>query len=112
MITKPTQKKLRQKRVSRVRAKIVGTNKCPRMCITRSHYAISVELIDDEAKKVLKSARISGKNTDAAQKLGKNIVEKLAELKIKNVVFDRSGYRYHGVIKTLADTVREGGITI
>ncbi|KPJ54920.1 50S ribosomal protein L18 [Parcubacteria bacterium DG_72] len=97
----------RIRRHKKVRAKIKGTNKVPRLCVFRSNKYIYVQLIDDETGKTLASASSELKKAD---KVGKDIAKKAEELKIKKVVFDRGGYKYHGRIKALADAAREAGL--
>jgi large subunit ribosomal protein L18 len=69
-------------------------------------------LVDDEKHATIGFSNIKGKNATSGSALGKSLVEVCKKQKIKQLVFDRGGYRYHGVIKQIADTVREGGITI
>ena len=108
----------RQKRRYRIRKKISGSAQKPRLSIYRSNRDIYVQLIDDANGVTLASA--SSKQADiAAQKVnkveksklvGSAIAKKLVELGIKDVVFDRSGYIYHGRIKAVAEGAREGGV--
>ena len=97
----------RYRRHKRVRAKVFGTAKVPRLCVFRSLKHIYVQLIDDEKGKTLAAAK--GKLSDAC-KVGKLIGQKALEKKIKKVVFDRGGYKYHGRVKALAEGAREGGL--
>jgi large subunit ribosomal protein L18 len=73
-----------------------------------------VQLIDDTTQKTVLSANTvkeeKGANREAAKWVGKLVAEKAVQQNIKNVVFDRSGYCYHGVIKEIADAAREGGL--
>jgi len=106
---------LRKHRKKRIRKKVNGTAKRPRICIFRSNRAIYVQLIDDEQDKVLTQAdsRKVSKNPatmEAAEKTGKEIAKKLKELKITQAVFDRGGYKYHGKVKALAEAIRKEGI--
>ncbi|HFC76624.1 MAG TPA: 50S ribosomal protein L18 [Candidatus Moranbacteria bacterium] len=101
-------KRLHRKR--RIRAKISGTKKCPRLSVFRSLRGLSVQIIDDENGKTILSANTKEATVDGAKKVGKNISEKCVKAKIQKIVFDRSGYKYHGKIKALADEVRKGGI--
>jgi len=112
--------KKRYRRHKRVRAKIFGTAKRPRLCIFRSAKHIYAQLIDDEKGKTLAAASDSGikrtklktKKTkaDKAKEVGKLIAEKAKTKKIEKVVFDRGGYQYHGRVKALAEGAREGGL--
>ena len=108
----------RQKIRYRIRKKISGTATKPRLCIFRSNTEIYAQLIDDENNKTLASA--SSKDKDiVAQKVNKSekgklvgaaIARKAADLGLKDVVFDRGGYLYHGRVKAVADGAREGGL--
>jgi len=108
------QRKLRRQR--RVRAKISGTAKKPRLCVFRSNNHIYVQLIDDVLKKTILSASDEklkrGKKTKVvlAKEIGKTIAEKSLEKKIEKVVFDRGPYKYHGRIKAVAEGAREAGL--
>lgn len=101
-------------RKKRVRAKISGNAIRPRISVFRSLKSIYVQLINDETGNTLASASslILGikPNMEGAAKVGKAIADKCKELKIEEVVFDRSGYRYHGRIKALADEMRKEGL--
>jgi len=106
--------KNRLHRKRRIRAKISGTTKCPRLAVFRSLTGLYVQLIDDEKGNTILSAsskEISAKSTvGGAKKVGKIIAEKCVKAKIKKLVFDRSGYKYHGKVKALADEIRKDGI--
>lgn len=101
--------KQRKRRHSRVRAKIKGTSKVPRLCIFRSNKYIYAQLIDDEKGAVLGLSR-EKKSVRSASKAGKSIAEKAKSKKIEKVVFDRGGYKYHGRVKAVAEGVRKGGL--
>lgn len=105
---------LRLRRKKRIRAKVTGTAERPRLSVHRSLRSLSVQLIDDDAGKTIAAASLKeakGKHTvEGASKLGKLIAEKAKKVKIEAVVFDRSGYKYHGRVKALADAAREGGL--
>ena len=103
----------RLKKRIRIRKSIEGTGKRPRLCVFRSNKNIYAQIVDDVDRKVLASAsslKLKGCNKDVATEIGKLIAKKAKDNKIKNVVFDRSGYLYHGRIKALADAAREGGL--
>ena len=108
------QRKIR--RHKRVRAKISGTSKVPRLCVFRSDKHIYAQLIDDQKGKTLVSANDlkvkAGKNKkmEGAKEVGKLIAQKAQVLKVEKVVFDRGGYQYHGKVKALAEGAREGGL--
>ena len=117
MISKIDRKATRQRRHIRVRRKISGTPECPRLCVYRSNSNIYAQIIDDVAGNTLVSASTLDKevktkhaNKEAAKEVGTLIAKKAAEKKIKQVVFDRGGYIYHGVVKELAEAAREGGL--
>ena len=107
-------KKSRIKRRKRIRAKISGTAACPRLSVFRSAKHIYAQIIDDEAGKTLCSAstmeKSFGGNAEAAKKVGLALAEKAKAAGISDVVFDRSGYVYHGRVAALADGAREGGL--
>lgn len=116
MITKPDKNKVRQTRHARVRRKISGTAECPRLNVFRSNKNIYAQLIDDVAGVTLASASTLDENVSDATKLeqaaavGKAIAEAAKAKNISTVVFDRSGYLYHGRIQALADAARENGL--
>lgn len=112
MITTPSKKTIHNKRVARIRTIVKGTAVRPRLSVFRSNRALIVQLIDDAAHTTLFGFRANGKNTASAKDVGKRVVEMLKKKHIKEVVFDRGGYKYHGGIKALADTLREGGMTV
>ena len=109
-------KKSKEKRKLRVRGKVFGTSQKPRLSVFRSNKNIRAQLIDDENRVTLVSAESTshkGKTkTEVASEVGKELAKKALEKKIKSVVFDRSGYRYHGRVKALADGAREGGLKL
>lgn len=102
--------KKRLHRKKRIRSKISGTEKCPRFSVFRSLKRIYVQIIDDEKGKTILAISSKEATIDGAKKIGKIISEKCIKANIKKIVFDRSGYKYHGKIKALADEVRKSGI--
>ena len=116
MISKPDKKKLRLKRHKRIRGKISGTAERPRLSIFRSNKNIYAQLIDDVAGVTLASASTLDENVSDATKVeqaaavGKAIAEAAKAKNISTVVFDRSGYLYHGRVQALADAARENGL--
>jgi large subunit ribosomal protein L18 len=102
-------KNKRGKRRVRIRSKIKGTAERPRLSVFRSHKHIYAQLIDDVVGETLAAASGEG-NISAASKVGEELAEKALELGIKEVVFDRGGYKYHGRVKALAEAAREGGL--
>ena len=107
----------RLKRHKRVRGKISGTPERPRLCVYRSTNYIYAQIIDDVNGVTLASASTMekgfegfGGNKEAAAKVGKAVAAKALEKGISEVVFDRSGYLYHGRVKELAEAARKGGL--
>ena len=107
----------RDRRHKRVRKKISGTAERPRLCVFRSNSNIYVQIIDDVAGNTLVSASTLDKeiktkksNKEAAKEVGTLIAKRAIDKKITEVVFDRSGYIYHGVVKELAEAARENGL--
>lgn len=112
MLTRMSKKTIHNKRVARIRAKVRGTASRPRLSVFRSNTAITIQIIDDGAKKTLYTYRSTGKNNAVAKTVGEKVVEFATAHNIKTLVFDRGGYKYHGSIKVIADSVRAGSITI
>ncbi len=117
MITKTDRKLTRERRHIRVRRKISGTSECPRLCVYRSNKNLFVQIVDDVKQTTLVSASTLDKeiktkhaNKDAAKEVGTLIAKRALEKDIKNVVYDRGGYVYHGVVKELAEAAREAGL--
>lgn len=117
MVKKPDKNTARLKRHARVRKKISGTAARPRLNVFRSTKHIYAQLIDDVAGVTLASASSMekgfegfGGNKGAAKKVGMAIARKAQEKGISEIVFDRSGYIYHGRVKELAEGAREGGL--
>lgn len=92
-------------RKKRIRAKIFGTSKRPRLAVFKSNKYIYGQIIDDEKGHTL----VSEYGADAKE-VGAKLGDEAKKAKIKKVVFDRGGYRYHGRIKSLAEVVREKGL--
>ncbi len=118
MIKKIDRKLERERRHKRVRTKISGTAERPRLCVFRSNSNLYVQVIDDEKATTLvqastldKEIKTKHSNKEAAKEVGALIAKKALEKNIKEVVFDRGGYIYHGVVKELAEAAREGGLT-
>ena len=99
-----------------IRKKIHGTKVKPRVSVYRSNRHIFVQAIDDDSGVTLCSASdIEAdvkRNAEGAATVGEKLAEKLKKEKIKEAVFDRNGFVYHGLIKSLADGVRKGGIKV
>ncbi len=111
--------KNRIKRQKRIRAKIVGNSARPRLTVFRSNAHIVLQVIDDTLGKTLievsdlgKDSKIKGTKTERAVEVAKILLAGLKKQKIVALVFDRSYYKYHGRIKAVAETLREGGIKL
>jgi len=103
----------------RIRKKISGTAEKPRVAVFRSNKQIYAQVVDDNKGVTIlsvssKEKEVAGqtglKKTEQAKLVGKSLAEKCKEKGIENVVFDRSGYKYHGRVKSLAEAAREGGL--
>lgn len=104
----------------RVRAKVSGTPECPRLSVFKSNKHVTLQLIDDHNGVTLVGfatnsaavvSQVKGKPaTEAAKILGAEIAKAATEKGITKAVFDRGGYRYHGVVKAAAEGAREGGL--
>jgi len=125
-----TKKQKKQRRHKRVRSKVFGTVGRPRLCVFRANKHIYVQLIDDNSGKTILSAsdielkkRSSFESKKPENKewkknrkivfgyeVGRLIAKKAIEKKIKEVVFDRGGYKYHGRVKAVAEGARDGGL--
>ena len=109
--------RLRRAKSTRSHIRVLGV---PRLSVLRTGQHLYAQLFTADGAKVLASAATveadvmaglkSGKNAEAAAKVGKMIAERAKAAGIEKVAFDRSGYRYHGRIKALADAAREGGL--
>lgn len=117
MVKKLDRAEARVKRHRRVRAKISGTAECPRLNVFRSSKHIYAQLIDDtngvtlaSASSLSKEFESNGSNKEGAREVGKLIAKAATDKGISEVVFDRSGYIYHGRIQELAEGAREGGL--
>ncbi|MBU0976440.1 MAG: 50S ribosomal protein L18 [Patescibacteria group bacterium] len=104
----------RAKRQKRIRKKIKGTDTKPRMNVFRSNKHIYAQAVDDVSRKTLASESdlklTKGKKADKAKIVGEKLGEKLNKKGIKELCFDRSGYRYHGRVKALAEGLRKKGV--
>jgi len=109
---------VRFKRKRRIRAKVEGTSERPRLSVFRSNRYLYVQLVDDAKGRTLVSAsgveeELKGKvksTMEGAKALGSLVAKRALAKNISQVVFDRSGYLYHGRIKALADAARESGL--
>lgn len=106
------------RRHKRVRAKVKGTSERPRLSVFRSNRGVFAQLVDDVAGKTLVSAGMEkggakkkkGTKTELAHDAGVALAKKALEKKIAKAVFDRGGYRYHGIVKAVADGARKEGL--
>ncbi|MBU0991766.1 MAG: 50S ribosomal protein L18 [Proteobacteria bacterium] len=114
-----SRKDIRKKRKIRIRKKIFGTQEKPRLCVFRSASHVYAQIIDDTKGETLTSASSLEKEFDSGEKtnktakavkIGKAIAERALEKGIKNVVFDRNGFLYHGRIKAVSEGAREAGL--
>ena len=120
MITKESRSAIREKKHLKIRNRFSGTAERPRLAVFRSNNHIYAQIIDDTVGKTLVAASTLEKavksevektnNVDAAAYLGKVIAERATAAGIKEVVFDRGGFVYHGKIQALADAAREAGL--
>ncbi len=107
----------KERRHCRVRAKISGTAERPRLSVFRSLTHVYAQLIDDEKSRTILSARDTevkeGKTkTEKAILVGKLLAQKAGEKGIKQAVFDKGAFKFHGRVKGVADGAREGGLKI
>ncbi len=117
MFKKADRKEQRERRHLRVRKKISGTTERPRLCVYRSEKNIYAQIVDDVAGRTLVAASSVekgfeklGSNKEGAKLVGEAIAKRALENGIKDVVFDRGGYIYHGRVKELAEGAREAGL--
>ena len=108
----------REKRHERLRLTLSGTTERPRLAVYRSLNQIYAQLIDDSVGRTLASASsletglrvTSGTKTEHAKQVGRLLAERARAAGVKQVVFDRAGFRYHGRVRALADAAREAGL--
>jgi len=122
MIKKPSRAVARKKRHYRMRRNLSGTAARPRLTVFKSNKYIYAQLIDDVAGHTLASVSTldkafvkdnglsSASNVDAAKAVGAQVARKALDKGIESIVFDRSGYIYHGKLQVLADAAREAGL--
>ena len=119
MISKKSRSEIRHKKHARLRNRISGTAERPRLCVFRSNKHMYAQIIDDTVGNTLCAASTLDKdakeleytdNQEAAAFVGKSIAEKALAKGIKEVVFDRGGFIYHGKVKALAEAAREAGL--
>jgi large subunit ribosomal protein L18 len=114
---KKNREKLKQTKIERrakkVRAKFSGTSIKPRLSVFKSLKHVSAQLIDDEKQITIVSVndlKMKDKKIENAKEVGKQIAKLAIDKKIKECVFDRGSYKYHGIIKAVAEGAREGGL--
>ncbi|HTY35645.1 MAG TPA: 50S ribosomal protein L18 [Bacteroidota bacterium] len=106
---------------TRIAKKIRGTAERPRLTIYRSLHHLYAQVVDDASSKVLAASSSLSKDLrdelksvkskkEVAKRVGKSVAQKALGQKIQHVVFDRNGYLYHGIVKSLADGAREAGL--
>jgi len=106
----------RQKKKMRIRRRVTGTDERPRLCIFRSARHIYAQIIDDAKGATLVSAStldvegMKNANKSTAKAIGTEVAKRALNKNIKNVVFDRNGYLYHGRVQALAEGAREAGL--
>ena len=113
-----SKREARIRRRLRTRSKIQGSADRPRVCIFRSNRHISTQAINDVAGETVAAATTNTKanagknfnNSESAKAVAQELAKQLKEKNIERVVFDRSGSRFHGKVKALADAAREGGL--
>jgi large subunit ribosomal protein L18 len=113
-----TVREARIRRHKRVRGRVQGTAERPRLAVHRSNRGITAQLVDDLTGKTLASASwlavkdlVKGDKSEQALEVGKLLAKHAEDAGIREVVFDRSGYLYHGRVKALADGARQGGLS-
>src|SRR3982751_6927194 len=113
-----TTREARLRRHRRVRGKIRGTAERPRLQVFRSNRGIFAQLVDDDAGRTLAAASwkelpapFKGDKTEQAAEVGKRLAAAAKKSGVESVVFDRGGYLYHGRVKALAESAREGGLS-
>ena len=118
MINKVSRNDMRKERHTRIRESLSGTSAKPRLNVFRANANISAQIIDDVKGITLVSASslekelklTNGGNVEAAKVIGAEIAKRANKANIKEVVFDRGGYLYHGRVKALAEAARENGL--
>ncbi len=115
-----TKEEIRARIKARIRKKLSGTEKRPRLAVFRSQAHIYAQVIDDDAGRTvcqassldgeLKAKAKRGSNVASAQAVGKLVATRAQEKGVTAVVFDRGGFQYHGRVKALADAAREAGL--
>lgn len=111
----------RDRRRMRIRKRVTGTAERPRLCVAKTLKHIYVQVIDDESGRTLAAATTNTKankgsdrksfaNVQFGTSLGREVAEKAKAAGVEAIVFDRSGYPYHGIVKAVAEAAREAGL--
>jgi len=107
----------RKKRMQRIRKKLRGSAKKPRLCVFKSHKHLGAQIIDDEEGVTLvgfstlsKEAKGQKKSKEGARFIGAKLAELAKKKNVEHVVFDRGRFKYHGIIAELANAARENGL--
>ena len=113
--------KKHERRKRHVRKRVYGVSERPRLTVFRSVRHLYAQIVDDDAGRTLVAAgsrdkelagKVAGKgNASEAGEVGAVLAKKATDMGIRQVVFDRNGYRFHGRVKALAEAVREGGVS-
>lgn len=106
----------RKRRIAAVRKKVFGTAKRPRLAVYRTNKQLYAQLINDEkgitlASSSSKNIKQSSSKANQAESVGEDLVNKAKSKGIESIVFDKRWYKYHGRVKSLADSLRKGGLT-
>jgi large subunit ribosomal protein L18 len=119
-MAKKSRSEMRKHRHRRVRKKIAGTSERPRLCVFRSLNQIYAQVIDDSTGMTVLSvstldSKVKSKvkklsKTEQAKLVGEEVAKRAKKEGVKQVIFDRGGYKYHGRVRALADAAREGGL--
>lgn len=107
-----TRKEKRLARRRRIRSRVTGTAARPRLAIFRSNRAMLAQIIDDEKGVTVYMSSLPAVTVVKAKDMGVAFAKEIAKKGVTTVVFDRGGFRYHGIVKAFADAVREGGVTV
>ena len=120
MVSKKSRSEVRVNKHRKLRNRLSGTTECPRLAVFRSNNHMYAQIIDDTVGNTLVAASTVEKaireqvkytgNKDAAAVVGKLVAERALAKGVKDVAFDRSGFKYHGRVQTLADAAREAGL--
>lgn len=106
------QNQTRDRRKKRARAKLHGTQERPRISVYKTNKHIYIQCINDDTRMTIANAHSATAKKDEIQNLAKSIATSLKEQKITAGVFDRGAYRYHGIVRSIAEQIRKNGITI